>query len=125
MDKKSLADLKARCIAAVANGQAIARAEQYVEELHKTVGVVSPGVVSPQYMLTLIDMAEKGVKATPKTQPSPKMPKMPEPAPKPEPRLEVPPPPPAPVEPEISVEIEAEEAPTASGGKGKKGKKGK
>ena len=130
MDKKSLADLKARCIAAVANGRAIARAAAYIAELHSMVGVVNPGMTSPQYMLTLIDMAEKGVKATPKTQPSPKMPEPPKPAPKPEPKLEVPPPPPP--EPEVSIEVEAEEAPveaeeapTASGGKGKKGKKGK
>jgi len=132
MDNKSLAELKARCFAAASNGQNIARAATYVAELHKMVGVVSPGDTSPQYMLTLIEMVEQGVKATPETRPSPKMPEPP-----PAPKVEIPPPAPLPVEPEPEIEVaaepeieaeeataEAEEAPAASGGK-KKGKKGK
>lgn len=83
MDKKSLADLKARCLVAASNGQAIARAEQYVAELQKQVGVVKIACPNtPQHLLVLIAMAEKGVKA-PKPEPKP----APKPMPKPEPAL--------------------------------------
>lgn len=138
MDNKSLAELKARCFAAASNGQNIARAATYVAELQKEVGPAdgyTPN--SAEHLLALIEMAEQGVKAAPKTQPSPKAPEPP-----PAPKVEIPPPPPPPLvieeaapEIEVSVEdapveaedapVEAEEAPAASGGGKKKGKKGK
>ena len=73
MNKTALIALKERCHLAVANGYNIGRTELYVADLQKTVGMHNTGfpVDSPQHLLALIELAEKGVQA-PKTMPSPK-----------------------------------------------------
>ena len=69
--KQELIELKERCIAAAEHGYVIGRADKYVENLQKEVGVPElKGIVpnSPQHLLLLLDILEKGVKATAKVE---------------------------------------------------------
>jgi hypothetical protein len=98
MDQKALQELKARCMTAAAQGFSIARATYYAAELQGMVGtpdVSGIALDSPEYLLILIGMAEKGEKA-----PAAKAP------PKAEAKVEVK----AEAKVEADVEIEVEEA---------------
>ncbi len=82
------AELRTRCIAAASHGYKIGRAEQHVADLQSKVGspVLPQGTVlnSPDHLLFLLGMLDKGVVAT--KAPKPELAKK---APEPPPAIEV------------------------------------
>jgi len=122
MDDKSLAELKSRCLAALASGSTFGKASSYVEELGKVVGIEVPMGAQPNsaaHILHLIGLVEKGVKKPVKSVEPPKPVAKPVDPPKPvdktveppEPITLPPAPAPEPPAPEPKVVIEPPPAP--------------